>query len=67
MPEDYKLELFKAGLGMVVALLTLLATTLFGRRFSDAWNLQQKKRELNLVTYSGFRFDLENATSHVIN
>jgi hypothetical protein len=54
MPDDYKLELFKAILGVAVALLTVLATTLFGQRFSETWNLQQKKRELNLVTHQAF-------------
>lgn len=54
MSNSYELELFKAGLGLLVAALTLAATWWVGYRISANWNLRQKRNELNLAAVAAF-------------
>src|SRR5262245_50361384 len=54
MSSSYELELFKAGLSLLVAALTLIATWWIGYRISANWNLRQKRNELNLAALEAF-------------
>ena len=54
MSPSYELELFKAGLSVSVAALTLGATWWIGYRISANWNLRQKRNELNLAALAAF-------------
>src|SRR5690606_7244042 len=45
-----KLELFKAGINALLAILTLSLGWFFGQRFTHNWTILQKKRELELAT-----------------
>ncbi len=54
MPSDYKLELFKSALSLVIAALSLLATWFIGQRLTAYWNMREKRRELNLASLQAF-------------
>lgn len=47
-----QLELLKAGLSAVIAILTLSLGWFFGQRLTHYWTIRQKKRELELATMS---------------
>ena len=48
MADDYQLELFKAALSLLVAIIGISATWYAGTRLTTSWNLRQKRRELNV-------------------
>jgi hypothetical protein len=54
MPANYEIELFKSGLSLLVAFLSLAATLLIGRQLTVYWNLREKKNELNLSMVHAF-------------
>ena len=54
MPAQYEIELFKSGLSLIVAFLSLGATWLVGQRLTAYWNLRQKRSELNFATLQAF-------------
>jgi hypothetical protein len=54
MSAEYKIELFRSGLSLIVAFLSLGATWLVGQKLTFYWHLRQKKSELNLATLQEF-------------
>lgn len=54
LPPLYELELFKAGLTLLVTALTLAATWWIGNGISARWNLRQKRNELNSAAAGAF-------------
>ena len=45
MAWQFKIELFKSALSLIVAALSLLATWLLGQRLTAYWNVRQKRRD----------------------
>jgi hypothetical protein len=54
MAADYRLEVFKTVLTLLVAAISLSATWGIGQRLTNAWNLRQKRSELNLAAVQAF-------------
>lgn len=54
MPAEYEIELFKSGLSLIVAFLSLGASWFVGKRLTAYWNLRQKRWELNWATLHAF-------------